>query len=310
VLLPRQINDTNRAINDLQDQADAARKLLPVLRAQSEQATNAAAAKQAALTLAQKRAELAQAGVNQTKEAMWQAVQGTPEYAAVVARQRAAREKFEALRQACWDALAKTAAFKAAQNAADVRQSALDDLKGQKSAELQKVTDAATEVLKARTVVEMQKREAVANDAGAAGAYKELQTAVADLAARRAAFEKGVMTDPAMTPLLDQLDAAKAALAGAAAEFKVAKTAAAEAQGQWKQVQNEDTRARAGLLAAQNNLARLQGALSQADIDLRDAEARLDLANDARARTLQAREVAIRVFKDKQQQEDRLRRGA
>jgi hypothetical protein len=309
VQLPRQINDTNRAINDFEGQANAARKVLPALRDQSDRATNEAAARQAALTLAQKRVELAEGAVAQKKEGLWKGEQGGADYLALVARRDAARERFEALRGVRLEALGQTEAFKAMQSAAELRQAALEELKGRKEADPQKVTDAATELMKARTVVETEKRAAVAADPAAAKAYAELQAVAAELAGRRAAFEKRFATDPAITPLLDQMDAAKVAQAAAVADFKTAKVAATQAQATFKQVQGEEAGARAGLLAAQNTLARLQGLFTQATLDLRDAQDRLDVAADVRARALQARDQAQRLLREKQQQEDRLRRG-
>jgi chromosome segregation ATPase len=306
VVLPRQIDNANQAIANLQDQVAAARKLLPALRAQADQATNDAGAKQAALTLANKRVEIAQAAVVEQKAKLWKEFQTRAEYQGADQKHRAAQVRYDAAKAACVQTLAQTPDFKSAQSAADAKEVSLNVLKTT-STDQQKLTDASTESMKARIVLESMRQSALAADPAASTAQKDLQAANAVLDQLRKDFEKEIAANPDLNALLDRSDAEKAALAKTAADFKTARSTQQKSDAALKQVQNEEAAAKNDLQRVQTTLANLQRSLTDALADIKDAELRLETAKDAQFRAQQLRDQCAKLLQDKQQQEQRLR---
>jgi chromosome segregation ATPase len=302
VQLPRLIDATQKSIVDLEAEITSANKLLPTLRAQLDRAKKDALAAQAALIAAQKTHDTAQSTAARAKADLWKQIQSQPDYQAAFAAQSDARQRFDTARQACLDALARTPMFQSLQSTADQRDHALATLKSTTS-DPEKLSQAATAALHARSQLENHKLTALKADDKASAAQRDLTAAATTLESFRTQFEKSAPTRPELTSYLDQLDAAKKALTSAQATAKITRADLTESERDLQQTQSDTTRARTDLARAQNHLLALRRDYALATRDVEEAKANLDTAqaNEFRARQTQA--AATQLLRQKLQQE-------
>jgi chromosome segregation ATPase len=307
--LPPRIHATQRNISTQQEQIDAAAKLLPALRQQADQSRNDAGARQAALTLAQKRAELSQAAATKAKVALQKEFDARPDVQSLLARQADAKAKLDAATDARVAQLGLTADYRAARAAVEAKEARLAAHRAAAPSDAAKLADAATQAMQARSILENLKLSACAADPAVVEARKAHQAVGADLAALRKQFDQDAATHPTAGPILKAAADDQAALTAATAALKTARAAQAKADAALKEVTTEDAAARKAIDSLSRQLATLNREHEQALADLRDADLRLKAAEAELRRLLPLRAQAAKTLQDRQQQEDRLRQG-
>jgi hypothetical protein len=306
VQLPRLIDAAHKSIVDLEEQLASADKLLPALHTQVEQSRKAAVAAQAALTAAQKNHDTAQSAATQAKSDLWKETQVQPDYQRAVAAHADARQRFDAARQACLDALARTPTFQSVQATADERERALSTLKST-STDPAQLTEAATAALHARSQLENHKLTALAADDKASAAQRDLTAAATTLESLRTRFEKQAPARPELVTFLDKLDASKTALTTAQGTAKTARAAVTQSARDLQQIQSDATRAHAELPRQQNRLLALRRDYATANRDVEEAQANLQTAQANEFRARQTQSQATQLLRQKLQQESSAR---
>lgn len=307
--LPRLQDQANRSAAAHRESLAATTAALPLAKKALDEAKQSLAPRQEAIREASVRLEEANKVVGQTRQRMMQSfIANDPGAQAAAARVAIALGKFDALAAAVLEKLAASAAYQEAVKAAEAKQGAVEDLR-RNSAEPQKLAEASTDWMRAKGEIDALKTRAIDGDPAAAEARKELQSATVDLQTLKNAFDRGLASQPEYAAAVEGVKVQTKSVETARADLRTAQNAATASEARVREITFAEGNARKALAAADQDVARLNRDTINADADVRNCDQRLKQAKTDLQRVQQDRAKALQLLKQKQEQEDRVRRG-